>query len=170
MKIMSAIDAMAKRRSWRCARSNFVFSFILNLGRQAIWSSNRRSDAAPSRGWLIVLPRQRILPSKESRTTQIGNPKPQENPHAYPAFLQNRLLAQVKSSRSINRFRILHGRLSSSPWIRGAPQSGFATLMSRMSWRMSADVFGRPPRPFPVISSASRLGTQRAASGSPSAA
>src|SRR6266480_1752069 len=35
--------------------------------------------------------------------------------------------------------------LSSSPWIRGAPQSGFATLMSRMSWRMSAGVFGRPP-------------------------
>ena len=30
---------------------------------------------------------------------------------AHPAFLQNRLLAQVKSSRSINRFRILHGRL-----------------------------------------------------------
>src|SRR5262249_53935071 len=55
-------------------------------------------------------PRQRILPSKESRTAQIGNPKPQENPHAHPAFLQNRLLAQVKSSRSINRFRILHGR------------------------------------------------------------
>jgi hypothetical protein len=26
--------------------------------------------------------------------------------------LQNRLLAQVKSQRSINRFRILHGRLS----------------------------------------------------------
>src|SRR5262249_20948450 len=56
-------------------------------------------------------PRQRISPSKESRTAQIGNPKPQENPHAHPAFLQNRLLAQVKSSRSINRFRILHGRL-----------------------------------------------------------
>jgi hypothetical protein len=31
--------------------------------------------------------------------------------HAHSAFLQNRLLAQVKSSRSINRFRILHGRL-----------------------------------------------------------
>src|SRR5262249_14189865 len=30
-----------------------------------------------------------------------------------PAFLQNRLLGQVKSSRSINRFRILHGRLDS---------------------------------------------------------
>jgi hypothetical protein len=27
--------------------------------------------------------------------------------------LQNRLLGQVKSSRSINRFRILHGRLIS---------------------------------------------------------
>ena len=52
-------------------------------------------------------PRQRISPSKESRTAQIGNPKPQENRHANPAFLQNRLLAQVKSSRSINRFRIL---------------------------------------------------------------
>src|SRR5467141_967301 len=36
--------------------------------------------------------------------------------------------------------------LSSSPWIRGAPQSGFAMLMPRMSWRMSAGVFGRPPR------------------------
>src|SRR5262249_58201985 len=55
-------------------------------------------------------PRQRISPSKESRTAQIGNPKSQETPHAHPAFLQNRLLAQVKSSRSINRFRILHGR------------------------------------------------------------
>src|SRR5262245_10323164 len=58
-------------------------------------------------------PRQRISPSKESRTAQSGNPKPQENSHAHPAFLQNRLLAQVKSSRSINRFLILHGRLIS---------------------------------------------------------
>src|SRR5262249_59061301 len=36
---------------------------------------------------------------------QFPHPKP-----AHPAFLQNRLLAQVKSSRSINRFRILHGQ------------------------------------------------------------
>jgi hypothetical protein len=56
-------------------------------------------------------PRQRISPSKESRTAQIGNLKPQENSHAHPAFLQNRLLAQIKSSRSIKRFRILHGGL-----------------------------------------------------------
>src|SRR5262245_33753314 len=69
-----------------------------------------RSSWRSSRGWLIGLPRQRISPSKESRTAQSGNPKPQENRHAYPAFLQNRLLAQVKSSRSINRFLILHGR------------------------------------------------------------
>src|SRR5262245_19985836 len=64
-------------------------------------------------------PRQRISPSKESQTAQIGNPKPQENPLAHPAFLQNRLLAQVKSSRSINRFRILHGRrvrVTSQQW------------------------------------------------------
>src|SRR5438045_9782435 len=72
-----------------------------------------RSSWRSSRGWLIGLPRQRISPSKESRTTQRGNPKPQENPHAHPAFLQNRFLAQVKSSRSINRFLILHGRLDS---------------------------------------------------------
>src|SRR2546423_2289428 len=76
-----------------------------------------RSSWRSSRGWLIGLPRQRISPSKESRTAQIGNPKPQENPHAHPAFLQNRLLAQVKSSRSINRFLILHGRLLNSPQI-----------------------------------------------------
>src|SRR5215471_19164660 len=57
-------------------------------------------------------PRQRISPSKESRTAQIGNPETQENLGAHPAFLQNRLLARVKSSQSINRFRILHGRLS----------------------------------------------------------
>ena len=82
-----------------------------------------RSSWRSSRGWLIGLPRQRISPSKESRTAHIGNPKPQENPHAHPAFLQNRLLAQIKSSRSINRFRILHGRLvdcikrgADTPW------------------------------------------------------
>src|SRR5262245_11600457 len=57
-------------------------------------------------------PRQRTSPSKESPTAPTGNSKPQENTLAHPAFLQNRLLAQVKSSRSINRFRILHGRLT----------------------------------------------------------
>src|SRR6516164_3644746 len=36
--------------------------------------------------------------------------------------------------------------LSSSPWMRGAPQSGFARLMSRMSCRTSCDILGRPPR------------------------
>jgi hypothetical protein len=30
--------------------------------------------------------------------------------------------------------------------MRGAPQSGFATLISRMSWRISSGVPGRPPR------------------------
>src|SRR4029077_6457479 len=36
--------------------------------------------------------------------------------------------------------------LRSSPWMRGAPHSGFATLISRMSWRISPGARGRPPR------------------------
>jgi hypothetical protein len=38
----------------------------------------------------------------------------QENGNPQPAFLQNRILAQVKSRRWFNRFRILHGRLMSA--------------------------------------------------------
>src|SRR4029079_6815382 len=60
-------------------------------------------------------PQQRISPSKESRRRQIRNPKTQENHHPPTAFLQNRILAHVKSPRRINRFRILHGRLVCSP-------------------------------------------------------
>ena len=36
--------------------------------------------------------------------------------------------------------------LSSSPWMRGAPQSTLATLLSRISRRISAGILGRPPR------------------------
>src|SRR6266571_6047198 len=36
--------------------------------------------------------------------------------------------------------------LSSSPWIRGAPQSGLARLMSRIKWRISNGTVGRPLR------------------------
>ena len=44
--------------------------------------------------------------------TKRPNPDPNaRNRGAHQAFLQNRLLAHVKSSRSVNRFRILHGRL-----------------------------------------------------------
>src|SRR5207342_3061421 len=57
-------------------------------------------------------PQQRISPSKESRSRQIRNPKTQENQDLPTAFLQNRILAHVKSPRRINRFRILHGRRS----------------------------------------------------------
>ncbi|WP_244438071.1 hypothetical protein [Afipia birgiae] len=35
--------------------------------------------------------------------------------------------------------------LSSSPWIRGAPQSGFSTLIRRISARSSVSICGRPP-------------------------
>jgi len=37
--------------------------------------------------------------------------------------------------------------LSNSPWILGAPQSGFSRLMRRMSWRTSKETAGRPGRP-----------------------
>src|SRR5258705_8603982 len=60
----------------------------------------------------MAFPCLRIPPSKESCAPPAGNPKTQEIRHPHPAFLQNRLLAQVKSQRSINRFRILHGRLT----------------------------------------------------------
>src|SRR6267154_900108 len=36
--------------------------------------------------------------------------------------------------------------LSSSPWMRGAPQSGFSTLIRRINTRMSVSICGRPPR------------------------
>jgi hypothetical protein len=35
--------------------------------------------------------------------------------------------------------------LSSSPWIRGAPQSGFSTLIRRINTRSSVSICGRPP-------------------------
>src|SRR5450631_1568348 len=36
--------------------------------------------------------------------------------------------------------------LSNSPWIRGAPQSGFSTLIRRTNARSSVSICGRPPR------------------------
>src|SRR5262249_23129154 len=75
----------------------------------------KKASLRSARGRALRLPPHPKPPAREkrtphTRTAQSGNPKPQENRHAYPAFLQNRLLAQVKSSRSINRFLILHGR------------------------------------------------------------
>ena len=36
--------------------------------------------------------------------------------------------------------------VASSPWMRGAPQSGFSMLICRISPRRSASICGRPPR------------------------
>jgi hypothetical protein len=36
--------------------------------------------------------------------------------------------------------------LSSSPWMRGAPRSGFSMLIRRTSARNSVSLCGRPPR------------------------
>jgi hypothetical protein len=38
--------------------------------------------------------------------------------------------------------------LSNSPWIRRAPHSGLAMLISRISLRISSGTVGRPPRPL----------------------
>jgi hypothetical protein len=36
--------------------------------------------------------------------------------------------------------------LSSSPWMRGAPHSGFSTLIRRINTRRFVSICGRPPR------------------------
>jgi hypothetical protein len=63
------------------------------------------------------------LPSRESRSAEIRNPKTQENRDPPTAFLQNRILAQLKSPRRINRFRILHGQLRSNCNFLGIPRN-----------------------------------------------
>src|SRR5713101_7389646 len=65
--------------------------------------------------------------------TKRRNPesKMQENRDPPPAFLQNRILAQAKSQRHINRFRILHGRL----YICG--KGARSSASTHFSWNMS---------------------------------
>ena len=61
-------------------------------------------------------PVARVCPPTANLTvkgiTNRRNPESQtqENRDPSPAFLQNRMLAHVKSQRRINHFRILHGR------------------------------------------------------------
>src|SRR2546428_8452186 len=69
-----------------------------------------KSSWRSSRGWLIVPPNSESRRHKESRTAQSGNAKTQEDRHQHRAFLQDRILVQIKSHRSINDFQILHGR------------------------------------------------------------
>jgi hypothetical protein len=44
------------------------------------------------------------------------------------------------------RSEISKPRLRSSPWILGAPQPAFSMAMVRITFRISALIFGRPPR------------------------
>src|SRR6202011_4731460 len=69
-----------------------------------------KSSWRSSRGWLMAPPNSESRRHRESRTAQIWNPKTQENRDEHRAFLQNRIVVQIKSQRSINDFRILHGR------------------------------------------------------------
>jgi hypothetical protein len=49
-------------------------------------------------------------------------------------------------SRETVRSESANPSFNNSPWIRGAPQSGFATAISRARRRISAPACGRPPR------------------------
>src|SRR3979490_285399 len=53
--------------------------------------------------------------------------------------------------------------LSSSPWMRGAPQSGFSTLIRRINTRSSGSICGRPSQwarlPTPVAAKAGPVPT-----------
>jgi len=51
-------------------------------------------------------------------------------------------------SRATVRCETLKPSLSSSPWMRGAPQSGFASAMVRTSFATSEPTDGRPVRPL----------------------
>src|SRR4051812_232834 len=92
-------------------------------------------------------PQQRISPSKESRSRQIRKLKTQENQDLPTAFLQNRILARVKSQRQINRFRILHGRLNTII-IKGTRQAN----ASSRAWRYGWNSLTRPTAQQPSIS------------------
>src|SRR4051812_21275475 len=92
-------------------------------------------------------PQQRISPSKESRSRPIRNSKTQENQDLPTAFLQNRILARVKSLRQINRFRILHGRLPKVA-CRG-PLSGYSPEVIDVS-RVLVSALGLEPRTLRV--------------------
>jgi hypothetical protein len=52
-----------------------------------------------------------------------------------------------RTSREMVRSEISTPSLPNSPWIRGAPQSGFAAAIFITSARMAAVVLGRPERP-----------------------
>jgi hypothetical protein len=98
-----------------------------------------------------------------SRKVGVRQPPASDEVHVVPLPLDSVGLGEIEGGGIVLRFIIGETALafalspgmtcptsmpslSSSPWMRGAPQIGFATLIWRMSWRMSAVVGGRPPR------------------------
>jgi len=64
-------------------------------------------------------------------------------------------MAESKSAWLFNDFKAhlatldcatLNPSLSNSPWMRGAPQSGFSMLIRRINARSFVSICGRPPR------------------------
>jgi hypothetical protein len=54
--------------------------------------------------------------------------------------------AAWQAERAVDRPPGAKPSLSSSPWMRGAPHSGFSALIRRINARRSAAIRGRPPR------------------------
>ena len=98
-----SISAARRTSGWR--------RWMIILQRRA--KQHHPDDRRAAGSW--VLPQQQISPSKKSRSAQIRYLKTKENRNPRPAFLQNRIIAQAKSPRQINRFRIPHGRLPMRP-------------------------------------------------------
>jgi uncharacterized membrane protein YraQ (UPF0718 family) len=61
-------------------------------------------------------------------------------------FLRPQLLQAAKTRPRRALPGVSMPSLRSSPWIRGAPHSGLARLISRINWRISSGTFGLPPR------------------------
>ena len=74
-------------------------------------AGRNKSSWRSSRGWLMAVPLTANLAVEGITNRPNPDPKTQENSNPQPPFLQNRILAQVKSRQWFNRFRILHGRL-----------------------------------------------------------
>jgi hypothetical protein len=93
----------------------------INLRREPHQRMAKVDDLLQRRAKQIVLAVVPRLAHGSSLTANLAvkgimNPASRESqnarkPRPAPGFLANRLLAQVKSQRSINRFRILHGQL-----------------------------------------------------------
>ena len=65
----------------------------------------------------------------------------------FPRVGSNSPPFRVVESTAHDGLADIDASLSNSPWMRGAPQSGFSPLIFRISWRISVETVGRPGWP-----------------------